>query len=154
LGIDIVRTANPDAREHISRNILTSLPDWFGIPEAIEDYARDCRVLPMWVAYDGGSSVGFVALKETSDAAVDMHVLGILLAYQRAGIGRRFCALAEEYARGAGKTLLSVMTLSDSHPDLFYARTRAFYRAMGFLPLMTLNVWGPENPCLIMVKPL
>jgi GNAT superfamily N-acetyltransferase len=134
--------------------ILRALPDWFGIPEAIEDYAREVRELTTWVAFDGGSPVGFVALKETSESCVDMHVLGILSSHQRAGIGRRLCALSEEHVRKAGKRLLSVMTLSDSHPDPDYARTRAFYRAMGFLPLMTLDVWGPDNPCLIMVKPL
>lgn len=154
MGIDVVPVTLPDAREHICRLILKALPDWFGIPEAIEDYARDCRGLPMWVAFDGGSPVGFVALREGSDEALDMHVLGILSAYQRRGVGRRFCSVAEESAKRAGKRLLSVMTLSDDHPDPFYARTRAFYRAMGFLPLMTLDVWGPENPCLIMVKPL
>ncbi len=154
MGIDVVCVTLPDAREHISRTILKALPDWFGIPEAIEDYARDCRELETWVAFDGGTPVGFFALKETSDVAEDMHVLGILHSHQRAGIGRRFCACAEAHARERGKRLLSVMTLSDSHPDPFYAETRAFYRAMGFLPLMTLDVWGPENPCLILVKPL
>ena len=154
MGIELVRVKDPDARETICRNILKALPDWFGIPEAIEEYAGDCRALPLWAAFDGGSPVGFVALKETSGAAVDMHVLGILSAYQRAGIGRRFCVLAEGFARASGRRLLSVMTLSDAHPDPFYAKTRAFYGAMGFLPLMTLDVWGPENPCLILVKPL
>jgi len=36
-----------------------------------------------------------------------------------------------------------------------YARTRAFYRALGFLPLEErTDIWGPENPCLISVKAL
>lgn len=154
MGIDLVCVTVPDARAHICRSILNALPDWFGIPESIEDYSRDCRDLDTWVAFDGGTPAGFIALKEVSDSCVDMHVLGLLPAYQRAGIGRRFCDLAQAHARRLGKKLVSVMTLSASHPDPFYAKTRAFYLAMGFLPVMEVDVWGPGNPCLIMVKPL
>ena len=36
-----------------------------------------------------------------------------------------------------------------------YARTRAFYRAQGFLPLQCLpEYWDQDNPCLLMVLPL
>ena len=33
-----------------------------------------------------------------------------------------------------------------------YAQTRAFYEAMGFTPLMELDIWGPENPALLYVR--
>jgi len=40
-------------------------------------------------------------------------------------------------------------------PDPGYARTRAFYAAMGFEPLEEIvQVWGPDNPCLLLVKRL
>ena len=46
-------------------------------------------------------------------------------------------------------------TLAPSDPDPSYAATRAFYAAVGFLPLEELpQVWGPQNPCLLMVKAL
>ena len=57
-------------------------------------------------------------------------------------------------ARAQGLSLLLVKTLDGSNPDPFYARTRAFYRAMGFLPLQCLPLWDARNPCLLMVKPL
>jgi hypothetical protein len=48
-----------------------------------------------------------------------------------------------------------VKTLAPSDPDPGYEATRAFYAAAGFRPLETLpQVWGPENPCLLMVRPL
>jgi hypothetical protein len=57
--------------------------------------------------------------------------------------------------RGQGVEYLQVKTLSDAHPDAGYARTRAFYQAMGFRPLQELpELWGEENPCLQMVKGL
>ena len=46
-------------------------------------------------------------------------------------------------------------TLSAAHPDPGYAGTRAFYAAVGFVPLMELpDLWDPGNPCLVMVKAL
>ncbi|MGI6238984.1 MAG: GNAT family N-acetyltransferase [Christensenellales bacterium] len=155
MGIDILRLGVPDAREHICRQVLSALPDWFGIPEAIEQYAKDCRALEMHTAFDGGAPVGFLALKEASETALDMHVLGVTIGYQKRGIGRRFCALAESAARAGGKRFVTVMTLDDTHPDPYYARTRAFYRAMGYLPLLRLpTLWGEENPALVLIKPV
>ena len=34
-----------------------------------------------------------------------------------------------------------------------YAETRAFWQAKGFLPMNAHEIWGPENPCLVMVQP-
>ncbi len=48
---------------------------------------------------------------------------------------------------------LQVKTLGSSHPDPYYARTRAFYFAMGFRPLEEFpQIWDAQNPCLIMVQ--
>ena len=53
------------------------------------------------------------------------------------------------------RNLLLVKTLADTHPSPEYAATRAFYRSLGFLPLAVLpDLWGPANPCLLMVRPL
>jgi hypothetical protein len=42
--------------------------------------------------------------------------------------------------------------LEASCPNLDYARTRAFYRSLGFKPLEEfLELWE-GNPCLLMVK--
>jgi hypothetical protein len=50
---------------------------------------------------------------------------------------------------------LHVKTLAPSDPDPGYAATRRFYEATGFVPLEELpQVWGPENPCLLMVRVL
>ena len=54
--------------------------------------------------------------------------------------------------RADGAAFLLVKTLSDRHPDPGYAQTRAFYRAVGFVPVMDLDIWGPENPALLLVR--
>ena len=57
------------------------------------------------------------------------------------------------HLQGQGIEYLQVKTLSDTHPDAAYARTRAFYMAVGFRPLEEFKtLWNEENPCLLMVK--
>lgn len=42
-----------------------------------------------------------------------------------------------------------------SHPSPEYARTRAFYHAMGFVDLECFpTLWDAGNPCLVLVKAL
>jgi hypothetical protein len=70
-------------------------------------------------------------------------------------VGRALVERAAAYARAGGYALLHVKTLAPSDPDSSYAATRAFYAAVGFLPLEELpQVWGPGNPCLLMVRTL
>ena len=45
----------------LCRSILQSLPDWFGIPEAINKYAADVEDLPVLGARSGDAIVGFIA---------------------------------------------------------------------------------------------
>ena len=46
-------------------------------------------------------------------------------------------------------------TLDAAHPSPEYARTRAFYHAMGFVDLECFpTLWDAGNPCLVLVKAL
>ena len=54
----------------------------------------------------------------------------------------------------AGVRVLQVKTLGPSRPDAGYSKTLSFYVAMGYIPLEELQGIWPENPCLILVKPL
>ena len=63
-------------REHIARTILEALPDWFGIPEATEEYIADSKGRPFLCAYDGGIPIGFLYLKETGRHTVELAVMG------------------------------------------------------------------------------
>jgi GNAT superfamily N-acetyltransferase len=139
----------------LAEGILRALPGWFGIEQALVDYARAADQLPTFVAARGAETVGFLSLKPTSADAIEVHVMAVLPGDHRRGAGRALVERAAAYARAEGFTLLHVKTLAPSHPDPGYAATRAFYAAVGFLPLEELpEVWGPDDPCLLMVKAL
>jgi GNAT superfamily N-acetyltransferase len=138
------------------RKILESLPEWFGIPEAIDAYARGVADLPMLVAQDqSGVVIGFIALKPQTSSAVEAYVLGIRREWHRKGCGRRLFEAAERMARKWGAKFLTVKTLADTNPDPHYQATRRFYEAIGFDPVEVFpTLWSPEHPCLLMIKTL
>ena len=81
--------------------------------------------------------------------------MGILEEYHRCGFGRALIARAEEFCGATGRSFLTVKTLDSSAEYEPYARTRAFYRSMGFAPLEVFpTYWDVQNPCLLMAKRL
>ena len=51
--------------------------------------------------------------------------------------------------------LCEVKTLSEIDSDPGYAKTREFYKHLGFIPLETISPypdWGDDNPCQIFIK--
>ena len=133
--------------------IIRSLPDWFGIEEAIQGYAIDIDVLPTLLAKSGEQVLGFLTLKRHSLYSIEIYVMGVKSGMQRNGIGQALLERAEVYAKRLGVEYLHVKTLGPSNPDDNYANTRAFYIAMGFRPLEEFTqIWGSQNPCLILVK--
>lgn len=135
--------------------ILRALPEWFGIEAATQQYIRDIETLPTILAKRHGQTLGFLTLKLHTLYAAEIYVIGVRPEAHHRGIGRALLEQAEVYLRRQGIEYLQVKTLSAAHPDPGYARTRAFYQAMGFRPLEELpDFWNAENPCLVMIKKL
>lgn len=133
--------------------ILRALPAWFGIEQAIAHYESEISRLPTWVASDAARAIGFVSLKEHTPYAAEVYVMGVLPEHHHQGVGRSLLLHAQSWLRGRGIEYLQVKTLGPSHPDEGYARTRAFYTAMGFRPIEEIpQIWGEENPCLVLIK--
>jgi GNAT superfamily N-acetyltransferase len=151
VSVDVRAVAEPSERSALCRRVLEALPDWFGLPDAVERYVRDVAALPVLAVED----IGFLALKVHNDTAAEIYVMGVLPEHHRHGIGTALVEDAENLLRVMGVEYLQVKTLGPSEPSEHYARTRRFYEARGFRPLEELTaIWGEENPCLIMVKRL
>ncbi len=133
--------------------VLRSLPDWFGIEEAIKHYAQEIDRLPTFLVMDGDRSLGFLSIKIHNPYSAELYVMGVRQEAHRQGIGRALVGRAETFLREQGIEYLQVKTLGPSRPNEHYARTRAFYLAMGFRPIEEFfEIWNAENPCLLMVK--
>jgi GNAT superfamily N-acetyltransferase len=146
--------AMDDGEADACEAILRSLPDWFGIEDAIVSYVKDLRTMETFVADVDSEVVGFLTLKAHFPASAEIHVMGVVETHHGRGLGRRLVEHAEALLRERGVQYLQVKTLAPSHPDRHYARTRGFYEHLGFVPLEENELWGRTNPCLIMVKHL
>jgi ribosomal protein S18 acetylase RimI-like enzyme len=134
---------------------LRSLPEWFGIEGSNLQYVADLSTLPTLVAETDGAVTGFLMLKHHNPSSSEIHCLAVDRSRHRRGVGRALVSAAERRVRSRGAPLFHVKTRGPSEPDEGYEKTRRFYIAMGFLPLEETTVlWGPENPALIMVRPL
>jgi GNAT superfamily N-acetyltransferase len=138
-----------------AERVLRALPQWFELEEPILDYIAEAAHLPTFIASNGSEDVGFLTLRPYAATAAEITAMGVLPELHRQGYGRALVAAAEAHARAEHRAVIQVKTLGPSHPDASYARTRAFYEALGFIPIEeTTAFWGDANPCLIMVKGL
>lgn len=143
----VIEIEEKDRREQVCREILKSLPDWFGNPESLEEYARNCRDLPLWADIEDGATRGFIAFKPTSPYAGEVHVMGVRQEYHRHGVGRGLFASLYGYAKAENFGFLTVKTVRmGCYPD--YDQTNRFYQSLGFMELECFpTLWDEANPC-------
>lgn len=136
------------------REILDALPDWFGLPEANAEYVAFVEAHPTWSAVDAsGVVVGVLAPLDHAGSS-EIYLIAVRPEWRRHGVGRALVDAFEADASARGYRLAHVKTLGPSHPDEGYALTREFYAALGYLAVEEIPDLWPDNPALVMVKPL
>ncbi len=163
----IVQIHDPIEKQRIARAVLEALPDWFEIEETREAYIAQSAEQPFFAAFEEGSNentahrvqadcapIGFLCLKPTGDATVELAVMGVLRAYHRQGVGRKLFEAARDYAREAGFVFMQVKTVQmGRYPD--YDDTNRFYRSLGFREFEVFPLlWDEANPCQVYVMGL
>ena len=103
----IIKQIESDSdKRSFARAILEALPDWFGIPEATEEYIADSKGRPFFCAYADDVPVGFLYLKETGRHTVELAVMGVLKEFHRQGVGRKLFAEAKNEAKRLGYSFI------------------------------------------------
>jgi GNAT superfamily N-acetyltransferase len=145
-----------EQKSQICRDILNELPEWFGIPESVDQYVAEVERLPVFGLVNAdGLVVAFLAVKKHFPASAEAYVLGVRKRFHRTGLGRRMFHDVEEKLMTAKVSYLTVKTLGPTLPNARYETTRLFYEAIGFVPLEEFPLlWGAGTPCLFMVKSL
>jgi ribosomal protein S18 acetylase RimI-like enzyme len=144
----LISIGDPRRRGTICREVIESLPGWFGIPASNETFVKDAKKLPMLACFaPDGDALGFVSMKAHTAIATELYVLGVKRTWHRRGLGRSLVEAAAELAASQGARFLTVKTLAPSNPDPNYGMTRGFYEAMGFVhieefPTLWPLVWG------------
>ena len=152
MKIKVIEVKNSKQKETIAREILFSLPEWFGLPESTESYINDSKDMPYLVAYVDSKLAGFIVLNSTSPDTADIFVMGIKKEFHRKGIGRNLNDAYESMAKELGFSYSQVKTVQSGHyPE--YDITNDFYKAMGYVELECFpDMWDSRNPCQIYIK--
>lgn len=135
--------------------LLTTVPHWFGMAAANEEYRRVADRSPTLVAMDNAHALGFLTVVRHSSHAAELHVMAVRPELHRTGIGRMLVGAAEDRLRSEGVEYLQVRTLSASAGDKLYLGTLAFYTALGFRVLEEMpSLWDQTNPAVLLIKRL
>ena len=150
----IERINDGDLKRTIARKVLEALRDWFEVDESREKYIADCADWIFLAAKEDGEYVGFLCLKETGAATVELAVMGVLKAYHCRGLGSALFGEAKKIATEEGYSFMQVKTVEMGvYPD--YDITNRFYRSLGFQEFEVIReIWGEDNPCQIYVMSL
>ncbi len=150
--IRIVETA--DEKREISRAVLEALTEWFGIPEARENYIAQSAAEVMFASFEGQDPLGFLCLKETGRDTLELSVMGVLKEHHRRGIGTELFCAAKALAAEKGYSFIQVKTVQMGRYEE-YDRTNLFYKSLGFKELEVFPaLWDEHNPCQIYVMAL
>ena len=138
----------------VARKILEALRDWFEVDESREKYIAESADQIFLAAKEADDYAGFLCLKETGKATVELAVMGVLKEYHRSGVGRKLFEAAKSIALEEGYSFMQVKTVQmGKYED--YDRTNRFYLALGFKEFEVFPMlWDEHNPCQVYVMSL
>ena len=150
----IVKITDKDTKRNIARKVLEALDQWFEVEESREKFIAESAGQTFIAAEENGEYVGFLCLKQTGNATVELAVMGVLKEYHRRGIGKALFEEAVKTAKAEGYSFMQVKTVRmGMYED--YDMTNLFYISCGFKELEVINeIWGDENPCQIYIMSL
>ena len=76
-------------KQAIARKVLEALTEWFEVEESREGYIRDCVNWTFLAAKEDDKAMGFLCLKKTGNATVELAVMGVMKEFHRNGVGRQ-----------------------------------------------------------------
>ena len=150
----IERIYDKNTKMTVARSILEALPEWFEVEESREKYIAESAGWIFLAAKENEKYVGFLCLRETGKATVELAVMGVRKEYHRRGLGRALVEEARQIARKSGYSFLQVKTVKMGvYED--YDATNRFYRSLGFQEFEVFpTLWDEANPCQVYVMSL
>ncbi|MEZ6191151.1 MAG: GNAT family N-acetyltransferase [Phycisphaerales bacterium] len=130
--------------------ITSDLREWF-TPTGLANLAKDLKFQVGVAAMRGERLVGFLCYYSEQGVG---HIgwLAVNPGLHRQGIGRALVQHVIERLQHAGISEVRVETLGDAVAYEPYARTRAFYRALGFVDYQRITQDNPECEELLILR--
>lgn len=151
-----IRQIAADEAEYLCRSITIDLPEYFGLPECNEHYAKGVHEKTNFSLDISNVPVGLLSLDFPYPNNANIYWMGILKMHQAKGYGHQLVESACDYAKQHDASTMTVETLSPTESDENYLKTYRFYKTMGFLPLFNLKpegyVWQMAYMCKNLLK--
>lgn len=109
---------------------------WFGRPESNAAYSAGMGTREAFAACEGLRCCGLIAIEMHFSTTCNIWWLAVSPSEHRQGTGRALVEHVADLARGRGCRRLVVETMSPRADSPEYDRTRRFYEAVGFVPLV------------------
>jgi GNAT superfamily N-acetyltransferase len=129
--------------------IARALSEWF-TPTGVEHMTIDFHFQKGLVAETEGMVAGFL-FYFSHEGILHISWIAVGKELHHKGVGRALIEGVEEMAKAFGVHEIRVETLGDSVEYEPYARTRAFYRALGFFDFQRTMQDNPECPELLVL---
>ncbi len=121
-----------------------------------EDLKKDLKKHILYGAFLGNKMIGFITFKEQNPDVIEISWLAVMPKHRKQGVGSELVKNSLDKLNNKYK-ICEVKTLAETHKDTGYARTRNFYKKLGFISLEIIHPypgWDKDSPCQIFIKPL
>lgn len=149
-----IHMLNANESEQVCRELTLSFPEYFGIQEANERYAKGVRELVNFGAKINGIYVGLLSLEMPFPNNANIYWMAVKKEYHGQGVGCSLLKFTDSYCSKKHCASMTVETLSPAENDPNYIKTYAFYQRNGFEPLFELNTYGPDFKMVYLYKEL
>lgn len=128
------------------------MPEWFGIPEANDRYAKRCAERTSFVVMLDNNYMWLITIEFLFPNNANIYWMAVDRKYHGNKIGLDLLQTAEKYCAKNGCESITVETLSPKQNDPHYLKTYQFYEKSSYKPLFELSPYGPELLMCYMLK--
>lgn len=147
-----IQQISPDMAENLCRKITIDLPEYFGLPECNEEYAKGICSRINFAISENENYIGLLSLDFPYPTNSNIYWMGIMREHQGKGLGFMLIDDAVKYAKMHSAHTMTVETLSPLAANENYRKTYNFYKKAGFMPLFNLKPAGYEWEMVYMLK--
>jgi ribosomal protein S18 acetylase RimI-like enzyme len=115
-GINTEELKDSSKKARICESILRSLPEWFGIEEALQAYVRGVMDTKFFTVQVGSRPVGFASILEHNEFTSEIYCMGIFEEVHGRGLGEKLLQTVEASLRQDKKKFLTVKR-GDNEPE-------------------------------------